>query len=51
MGNTTWPETNFVMISYIEDNQLEIVKNVIKAVKQKFKNEGIKLFAVKAQEL
>ncbi len=51
MGNTTWPETNFVMFSYIKDEQLEPVKEIIKSVKAKFVNEGIKLFAIKAEEL
>lgn len=49
MGNTTWPETNFLMFSYVEDEHLEKVKEVVKAVKNKFKNEGIKFFAMKLE--
>ena len=48
MGNGTWPETNFVLISYIEDGQVFAMKAIIKAVKEKFTGEGIKLFMVKA---
>ena len=51
MGNATWPETNFVMISYIKDEEIDRIKEIIMSVKEKFKGEGIKLFAVKAEEL
>ena len=51
LGTTIWPETNFLMVSYIQDDQLEIVKAVIKAVKERFKSEGIKVFAVQSLEL
>ena len=51
LGTTTWPETNFALISYIEDKDLDMVKAVIKGVKERFGSEGVKLFAVKAEEL
>ena len=51
MGTTTWPETNFVLISYIEDSQLESAKAVVAAVKKRFSKEGIKFFCVKAEDL
>ncbi|MBP5174539.1 MAG: hypothetical protein ILP07_01320 [Treponema sp.] len=44
LGNATWPETNFVMVSYVEDSELDKVKAVIKSVKEKFKSEGVKMF-------
>lgn len=50
MGNGTWPETNFVLVSYIEDENVAMMKAIIKAVKEKFTGEGIKLFLVKAEE-
>lgn len=49
LGNASWPETNFVLISYVEDEQVKIVQAIIKAVKEKFVGEGIKLFLVKAE--
>ncbi len=49
LGSTTWPETNFMMISYIEDSQKDRVRSIIKAVKEKFPDEGIKLFFVPAE--
>ena len=50
LGSSTWPETNFLMISYVADSDKDKVRAVIAAVKQKFKDEGIKLFFVKAEE-
>lgn len=49
LGSATWPETNFVLVSYIEDKQVNIVRSIIKAIKEKFNGEGIKLFFVKAE--
>ncbi|MBQ9537948.1 MAG: hypothetical protein IJU95_01650 [Treponema sp.] len=51
LGTPTWPETNFLMLSYIQDSALATVKAVIKAVKEKFNSEGIKLFCIKADEV
>lgn len=50
MGTATWPETNFIMISYIQDQQLETFKKVIAAIKQKFSSEGIKMFVIKSED-
>ena len=44
LGNSVWPETNFMLISYLEDNQVEIIKQVMSGIKSRFKSEGIKLF-------
>lgn len=49
-GSTTWPETNFVLFSYIKDKDVPKVRAIIKAVKEKFRDEGIKLFFVKAEK-
>mgnify|MGYP007069840472 FL=1 len=50
MGNGTWPETNFVLISYVDDGQVAMMKAIIKAVKERFAGEGIKLFLVRAED-
>ena len=49
LGNSTWPETNFVMVSYVEDSDLEKVKAVIRGVKEKYKSEGVKMFWSQAE--
>ena len=51
LGNSTWPETNFVLTSYVKDSELDTVKTVIRGIKRKFPGEGIKLFALKALDL
>lgn len=50
LGTATWPETNFIFVSYIEDSELEKAKAVISAIKEKFPNEGIKMFLVKSED-
>ncbi len=50
MGSSTWPETNFILISYVEDENLAKMKAIIAAVKEKFSGEGIKLFIIKAED-
>ena len=49
LGSATWPETNFVMVSYIADDRRELVEKIIYSVKKKFPDEGIKLFFVRAE--
>lgn len=49
MGTSTWPETNFILISYIEEAKVAVVRAIVSAVKEKFRDEGIKLFFVKAE--
>ena len=39
-----------MLVSYIEDEDLPKVQAVMKAIKKKFPGEGIKLFAIKAEE-
>lgn len=50
LGSTTWPETNFILVSYVEDGKLAVMKAIVRAVKEKFKGEGIKLFCVQAED-
>ena len=50
MGTSTWPETNFILVSYVEDESVPVMKAIIKAVKERFKGEGVKLFLVRASE-
>lgn len=50
LGDVTWPELNFIMIAYIDDSDVAIVRSVIAEVKKHFPNEGIKLFIMKSTE-
>ena len=51
LGDTVWPEMNFVLFSYVEKEDALKVKAVVEAVKQRFPNEGISLFFTKAEEI
>jgi hypothetical protein len=44
LGTTTWPEMNFLLISYLDDESTVIAQAAIKKVKERFPKEGIKLF-------
>ena len=51
LGDTVWPEMNFVLFTYVEKDDALKVKDIIAAVKERFPNEGISLFFTKAEEL
>ena len=51
LGDTVWPEMNFVLFSYVEKEEALKVKEVVEAVKERFPNEGISLFFTKAEEI
>ena len=50
LGTTIWPETNFLLISYLNDDDAAMVKVAIKEVKERFPREGIKCFFMEARE-
>ena len=50
LGDTIWPEMNFVLFSYVEEADARKIKEVVEKVKQRFPNEGISLFFTKAVE-
>ena len=50
LGDTIWPEMNFVLFSYVEEADARKIKDVVEKVKQRFPNEGISLFCTKAVE-
>lgn len=46
LGTTTWPETNVIIIAYCDDDREALIRTVVDYVKEKFKDEGIKLFVL-----
>ena len=44
MGTSTWPEENFIIISYLNENDTALAEELVKEVKLRFPDEGIKLF-------
>jgi hypothetical protein len=49
LGTATWPEENFLLISYLDDSEAAEVKALVREVKTRFPGEGIKLFFVNAE--
>ena len=50
LGDVVWPEMNFILFAYIEDDDAKKVKDVIAQVKERFPNEGISLFFTKGED-
>jgi len=46
MGDAVWPEENFALVIWCEEEESKAVQRAIAAVKQKFPDEGIKLFGI-----
>ena len=51
LGDTTWPEQNFVLFEKKKKEVALKVKAIISAVKKKFPTEGITLFCTEEVEL
>ena len=50
LGDATWPELNFLLFSYVDEETAKKIKTVIDAVKKKFPKEGINVFFTEALE-
>jgi len=46
MGDAVWPEENFSLVIWCEEEEAQGIKRAIISVKEKFPGEGIKLFGV-----
>ncbi|MDR3020832.1 MAG: hypothetical protein LBU66_08030 [Treponema sp.] len=46
MGDAVWPEENFSLVIWCEDDEAQGVKRAVYSVKEKFPGEGIKLFGI-----
>jgi hypothetical protein len=44
LGTATWPELNFLLISYLDDGAAAKAEKAIQGVKEHFPREGIKFF-------
>jgi hypothetical protein len=48
LGNGTWPEENFLLISYIDDQLISKIQKLVMEIKHNFPQEGIKLFVIES---
>lgn len=46
LGNSVWPEMNFVLTAYVNEDDTELVRTCINQIKEKFPHEGINLFVI-----
>jgi len=46
MGDSVWPEENFALIIWCEEEEARAIQRAIAKVKEKFPGEGIKLFGI-----
>ena len=46
MGDAVWPEENFAIVIWCEEDEARLIERAVAAVKEKFPNEGIKLFGL-----
>jgi len=46
MGDAIWPEENFSLVIWCEEEESRAIQRAIAAVKEKFPGEGIKLFGI-----
>ena len=44
MGDAVWPEENFALVIWFEEEEANAIKRAVDSVKKKFPGEGIKLF-------
>ena len=48
-GDGIWPEENFLLIIYTEDDMAEKIISVVRDLKIDFPDEGIKIFEIEVQ--
>jgi hypothetical protein len=46
MGDAIWPEENFALVIWCEEEEARGIKRVVDTVKEHFPNEGIKIFGL-----
>jgi hypothetical protein len=46
MGDAIWPEENFAMVFWCDEDEARRIERAVVAVKAQFPNEGIKLFGL-----
>lgn len=46
MGDAVWPEENFSLVFWCEEEEARVIERAVNKVKEKFENEGIKLFGL-----
>lgn len=51
LGTTTWPETNFLLLAYVDESQEKDIETIVSYIKEKHSDEGIRLFVMHDENL
>ena len=46
MGDAVWPEENFAMVIWCDEDEARKIQSAVERVKEQFPGEGIKLFGI-----
>jgi hypothetical protein len=46
MGDAIWPEENFALVVWCEETEARAIERAVAKVKEKFPDEGIKIFGL-----
>ena len=46
MGDAVWPEVNFVLVIWCEEEEARGIERAVEYVKKRFPDEGIKIFGL-----
>jgi len=46
MGDAIWPEENFALVIWCEEDEARKIQGAVERVKEQFPDEGIKLFGL-----
>jgi hypothetical protein len=48
MGDAIWPEENFALVIWCEEDEARKIEQAIASVKERFPDEGIKIFGLRS---
>jgi hypothetical protein len=51
MGDAIWPEQNFAMVIWCEKDEAAKIKRAVKAIKERYPDEGVKIFGSSGSEI
>jgi hypothetical protein len=46
MGDSIWPEENFALVIWCEEEEARTIKRAVEGVKERFPDEGVKIFGL-----
>ena len=46
MGDAVWPEQNFALVIWCEEEEAQSIAHAVEDVKEKYPDEGVKIFGI-----